>query len=138
MLEVGTELGLPVCHWSDYQQMHDSELAVLDDSLIGFGHFLADLMSVDGCLVLDHNFRLVGFGGEILGESHVREIHRARDLEAEQTIVEQADTAGTRHRSAYRLVNGSHDTIALVVSQDGDVRFVAHHRDKLTYWPYLP
>lgn len=138
VLEVGSGLGLPICRWSDYRQMHDPELAVLDDALIGFGHSLADLMSVDGSLVLDYNFRLVGFGGEILGESHVREIHRACDLEAEQVIIEPADTAGTRHRSAFRLVNGSPEAIALVVSQDGDVRFVAHHRQRLTYWPYLP
>lgn len=138
VLEVGSGLGLPICRWNDYRQMHDPELAVLDDALIGFGHVLADLMSVDGSLILDHNLRLVGFGGEILGGLHVQEIHRAADLEADQVIVESADTAGTRHRSAYRLVNGLPDTIALVVSQDGDVRFVARHRDKLTYWPYLP
>ncbi len=95
-------------------------------------------MSVDGSLVLNDDFRLIGFGGEILGESHVRKIHRACDLEADQVIVEPADSAGTRHRSAYRLVDGTRDAIALIVSQDGDVHFVAHHREKLTYWPYLP
>ncbi len=138
VLEVGGGLGLPVCTWNDYRQMHDAELTELDDALIGFGHFLADLMSVDGALVLDRSLRLVGFGGEILGDSHVLQIHRACDLEAERLIVEPADTAGTRHRSAYRLVNGTGDAIAIVVSQDGEVRFVAQHNGKLTYWPYLP
>lgn len=138
VLSVGGELGLPVCRWSDYRQMHDPELAVIDDALIGFGHVLADLMSVDGSVILDRDFRLVGFGSEILGESHVRQIHRAYDLEAERIFVEPADSAGTRHRSAYRLVDGLPGSVAVVVSQDGDVRFVAHHRQKLTYWPYLP
>lgn len=138
VLIVGDELGLPVCRWTDYRQMHDPELAVLDDALIGFGHVLADLMGVDGSVILDRDFRLVGFGSEILGESHVRQIHRACDLEAEKIIMEPADSAGTRHRSAYRLVNGLPGSVAVVVSQDGDVRFVAYHRQKLTYWPYLP
>lgn len=48
------------------------------------------------------------------------------------------DSSSHRHRSAYRLVNGLNQSIAVVVSQDGDVRFVAHHNGKLTYWPYLP
>ena len=138
VLELGTARGLPVCTWNDYRRMHDAELAELDDALIGFGHFLADLMSVDGALVLERYFRLVGFGGEILGENHVAQIHRALDLEAERSVVEAADSSGTRHRAAYRFVNGTRDAIAVVVSQDGDVRFVAHHNGKLVYWPYLP
>jgi hypothetical protein len=138
VLELGSALGLAVCTWNDYRRMHDAELAELDDALIGFGHFLADLMSVDGALVLEQYFRLVGFGGEILGENHVAQIHRALDLEAERSIAEAADSSGTRHRAAYRFVNGTRDAIAVVVSQDGDVRFVAHHNGKLVYWPYLP
>ncbi len=138
VLEVGGALGLPVCTWNDYRQMHDAELAELDDALIGFGHFLADLMSVDGALVLDRNLRLIGFGGEILGESHVMQIYRAIDLEAQRSVAEVADSSGTRHRSAYRFVHSARDAIVVVVSQDGDVRFVAHHNDKLAWWPYLP
>ena len=118
--------------------MRDTELAAFDDELIQFGHFLADLMSVDGSLVLDRSFRLIGFGGEILGDSPARVIHRALDLEAESCLAEPADSSGTRHRSAYRLVKGFPEAIAIVVSQDGDVRFVAHHNQKLAYWPYLP
>lgn len=138
VLEVGGALGLPVCTWNDYRKMHDAELAELDDALIGFGHFLADLMSVDGSLILDRNLRLIGFGGEILGESRVTHVHRALDLEAERSIAEAADSSGTRHRAAYRFVNAEPDAIAVVVSQDGDVRFVAQHNGKLAWWPYLP
>jgi DNA integrity scanning protein DisA with diadenylate cyclase activity len=118
--------------------MHDAELAEIDDAFIGLGHFLADLMSIDGALVLDGYFRLVGFGGEILGESHVAQIHRAFDLEAVASGPEAADSSGTRHRAAYRLVEGTREAIAVVVSQDGDAHFVAHHNGKLVYWPYIP
>lgn len=137
-LDVGRSHQLSVVTWNDYQRLHDAELTQLDDALVEFGHFLADLMSVDGALVLDHSFRLIGFGGEILGDAPVQQIHRALDLEASRSTVERADSAGTRHRSAYRLVNGLTEAIAVVVSQDGDVRFVAHKDKSLTYWPYLP
>ncbi|TWU51985.1 putative sensor domain DACNV-containing protein [Rubripirellula reticaptiva] len=135
---IGKTKGLAVVTLNDYLQMHDAELATIDEALIEFSHLLADMMSVDGSLVLDRSFRFIGFGGEILGDSHVSSIHRALDLEATNTIAERGDSSGTRHRSAYRLVNGLTDAIAVVVSQDGDVRFVACLNDKLTYWPYLP
>lgn len=137
-LHIGQANGLSVVRWSDYQKLHDAELTQLDKALIEFGHFLADMMSVDGALVLDRNFRLIGFGGEILGDTPVQKIYRALDIEANRSRIEPAVSAGTRHRSAYRLVNGLNHAIAVVVSQDGDVRFVAHHHDRLTYWPYLP
>ncbi|QDS87525.1 hypothetical protein EC9_17040 [Rosistilla ulvae] len=136
--QAGEARGLEQVTWDDYLQMRHAELAQLDAALLEFGHFLADLMSADGSLVVDRSFRLVGFGAEILGDSHVTTIHRAFDLEAINAVPEPADSSGTRHRSAYRLVSGLREAIAVVVSQDGDVRFVAHHKDKLTYWPYLP
>jgi len=135
---IGQSRGLAVVTWEDYQRILDAEIQDLDDAMVEFSHVLADFMSVDGALVLDRGFRVIGFGAEILGESHVSVIHRALDLEANYTIAEPADSSGTRHRAAYRLVSGVPDVIALVVSQDGAVRFVAHHNEKLTYWPYLP
>jgi hypothetical protein len=136
--EVGAMNGLSQVLWQDFLQMRDASLAKLHDSLVEHSHFLADLMNVDGALVLDHDLRLIGFGGEILGDSHVTSIERAIDLEAENSITEPADASGTRHRSAYRLVSSVQDAIAIVVSQDGGVRFVAHEGGRLVYWPYLP
>jgi hypothetical protein len=136
VVAIGESLNMDVITFEDYQQMLDVELASIDDALIEFSHLLADLMSVDGSLVLDRSFQLIGFGAEIMGDSHVYRIHRALDLEANQTVEEPSDSSGTRHRSAYRLVSGLKEAIAVVVSQDGDVRFVAHVKEKLTYWPY--
>jgi hypothetical protein len=137
-LEVGEANGIAEVRWKDFLQMHDASLSKLHDSLVEFSHFLADLMGVDGCLVLNRELRLIGFGGEILGDSHVSCIERAVDLEGVETITEPADASGTRHRSAYRLVSGVQDAIVVVVSQDGGVRFVAHQGGRLVYWPYLP
>ncbi|MDB4673275.1 diadenylate cyclase [Verrucomicrobiales bacterium] len=135
---IGEARGLAVVTLDDYLEMHDAELAAINAALIEFSNLLVDMMGVDGALVLDRTFRLIGFGAEILGDSHVSTIHRALDLEAEHTVTEHADSSGTRHRSAYRLVNGLNESIAVVVSQDGDVRFVGWHNKRLTYWPYLP
>jgi hypothetical protein len=137
-LEVGAANGIAEVRWKDFLRMHDASLGKFHDSLIEFSHFLADLMSVDGSLVLSRDFRLIGFGGEILGDSHVQTIERAIDLEAENSVTEQADSSGTRHRSAYRLVSFVQDAIVVLVSQDGAVRFVAHRGGRLVYWPYLP
>lgn len=137
-LEVGEANGIAEVRWKDFLQMQDASLSKLHDSLVEFSHFLADLMCVDGCLVLNRELRLIGFGGEILGDSHVSLIERAIDLEGENSIMEQADASGTRHRSAYRLVSSVQDAIVVVVSQDGAMRFVAHRDGRLVYWPYLP
>ncbi len=137
-LEVGAENSVAEVRWKDFLQMQDASLGKLHDSLVEFSHFLADLMSVDGSVVLNREFRLIGFGGEILGDSHVSSIERAIDLEAENSVTEPADASGTRHRSAYRLVSSVQDAIVVVVSQDGAVRFVAHQGGRLVYWPYLP
>ncbi len=137
-LEVGATNGIAEVRWKDFLSMNDDSLGKLHDSLVEYSHFLADLMSVDGSLVLSRGFRLIGFGAEILGDSHVSTIERAIDLEAENSVTEQADSSGTRHRSAYRLVSSVQDTIVVVVSQDGAVRFVAHRGGRLVYWPYLP
>lgn len=137
-LEVGASNGLAEVRWKDFLHMHDASLSKQHDSLVEFSHFLADLMGVDGCLVLNRELRLIGFGGEILGDSHVSCIERAIDLEGEESVTEPADASGTRHRSAYRLVSSVQDSVVVVVSQDGGVRFVAHQGGRLVYWPYLP
>ncbi len=113
-LEVGAANGIAEVRWKDFLSMHDASLGQLHDSLVEYSHFLADLMSVDGSLVLNRSFQLIGFGGEILGDTHVSTIERAVDLEGENSITEQADSSGTRHRSAYRLVSSVQDTIAVL------------------------
>ena len=137
-LRVGQRAGLSIVRWEDFEQMQDSTLRELDEALIQYGHFLADLMSVDGALLMDRGFRLIGFGAEILGETPVTTVHRALDLEAMNCVKESAQAGGTRHRSVYRLVHANAEAIGIVISQDGGVRFVANQNGKVTYWPYLP
>ena len=40
--------------WAEYQTLSDPALADLDEALFDFAHFLADLMAVDGALIVTH------------------------------------------------------------------------------------
>jgi hypothetical protein len=100
--------------------------------------WLADMATVDGCLLLDPRFSVSGYGAEIQVPGFEDEIvHRALDLEAEVTIPESAEHAGTRHRTAYRLCRDFPQCLAVVVSQDGTVQFVTSRNGLVTCWSHL-
>ncbi len=135
---IGSQHGFERVTWTDYQSIHDPLLTEVDESFSEMAHLLADLMCVDGALVLSTRFQLIGFGGEILGNQPVEQVDRALDLEADSVAPERADSSGTRHRSAYRLLSAVPDALAIVVSQDGSIRFVSNRAQRVIYWPYLP
>jgi hypothetical protein len=86
---------------------------------------LAGLSSVDGCVVLDRNLQVLGFGGEIrVDDQKVDTAPRAlRNTKTGQLTLEaELEQYGTRHRSAYRLAKVFPGTIIFVISQDGDLR----------------
>jgi len=62
---VGAEHGLKSVGWKDYQELKDDRLAKLDEAIFEYARFLADLMVVDGALVLTAARDLIGFGAEI-------------------------------------------------------------------------
>jgi DNA integrity scanning protein DisA with diadenylate cyclase activity len=123
----------------DYQELQDERLARLDESNFECAHFLADLMAVDGALVVTDARDVIGFGAEIQGPSNRNEVvYRALDLEATQVVEEPADEAGTRHRAAYRLSRQHPECLIAVISQDGAVRCVGNLNGKVTYWELGP
>mgnify|MGYP000848953463 FL=1 len=78
---------------------------------------------------------LLGFGAEIGSDlPAVRSVARALDAEGTKKVVESVESVGQRHRSAYRLCNFAHEAVAIVVSQDGTVRFVKWFDGEVTYW----
>jgi hypothetical protein len=120
-----------------YRAITDPRIAELDEGLFEFGHLIASLAAVDGAVVMTKRFEILGFGAEIAGSlPPVTEVRRAVDLEADTFVMELVDSVGTRHRSAYRFCNAVPDAVAIVVSQDGSVRFVNRHRDSVTYWDH--
>jgi DNA integrity scanning protein DisA with diadenylate cyclase activity len=120
-----------------YASLRDHELSTLQDAIFEMSQLIAALSEVDGAVVLTKRFELLGFGAEITGDlPDVHRVARALDLEATDFIAEPLIADGTRHRSAYRLCSRVPSALALVVSQDGGVRFVAHHNGQVTFWDH--
>jgi hypothetical protein len=111
----------------------------LDEALFEMSHLIAALADIDGAVVLTKRFELLGFGAEIAGDlPQVTTVRRALDLEGTRYVTEVVDAVGTRHRSAYRLITAVPEALAIVVSQDGSVRFVSAHTGTVTYWEHGP
>jgi hypothetical protein len=124
--------------WHDYLAWYEEFPYTFSQRFVELALWISDLTAVDGCLLMDHRFTLFGFGGEIQVPSLEDErVHRALDIEAQDCILESMESAGTRHRTAYRLCREYGSCLAIVVSQDGAVKFVANHQDKVTYWNHL-
>jgi hypothetical protein len=121
--------------WTEYCTSDAVRIEELDTAVFEVAHLVADLAKVDGAIVMTDGLDLLGFGGEIAGElPDLTRVARAVDLEGHQREWVLTDRDGTRHRSAYRLCHEAHDILAMVVSQDGGVRFVRWHQDAVTYW----
>ena len=52
----------------------------------------------------------------------------------EAYVGEAIESVGTRHRAAYRFALHHPNGIAIVISQDGGVVFVAQRQGKVVYW----
>jgi hypothetical protein len=108
-----------------------------NEAIFEISQLIAALADVDGAVVLTRRFELVGFGAEIVGPlPHVERVARAVDLEGETRALEPPDDVGTRHRSVYRLIAAVPEILAIVVSQDGAVQFVAGLGDQVTVWDH--
>ncbi len=137
--KLGASSGKPSVGWIDYQQADDQIISDLNEGIFELGDLFADLMGVDGAVLLSDVFDLIGFGAEIHA-SHVLVdvVYRACDLEGAVLEAEKIDGGGTRHRSVYRLIALHPECLALVISQDGGVRFVTGREGKVIYWNYAP
>jgi DisA bacterial checkpoint controller nucleotide-binding len=124
--------------WQEYLEWYEEFPYTFSQRFVELALWLSDLTAVDGCLLLDHKFTVLGFGVEIQVPSFEDEmVYRALDIEAQHCVLESMESAGTRHRTAYRLCREYAQCLAIVVSQDGTVKFVANHQDKVTYWNHL-
>jgi hypothetical protein len=129
------QAGAGTVRWSTYEASRSQHVSQMDEALFEVAHLVADLTRVDGTVVMTDRLEVLGFGVEIAGElPEVLRVARAHDLEGAEREWVRTDRVGTRHRSAYRLCQAVHDALALVVSQDGALRFIRWHDDGVTYW----
>jgi hypothetical protein len=125
----------PSVGWSDFADDESPELEKLEQAIFEFSRVLASLASVDGAVVIDKRFRLMGFGAEVSADLPAPErVFRALDVEGEKRAPESVENVGTRHRAAYRFVQHHPRGLAIVVSHDGGVSFVANRDGEAVFW----
>ncbi len=121
--------------WSDFVDNQSPALAELEQAVFEWSRVLANLAAIDGAVVLDKRFALLGFGAEVLGElPSPFHVSRALDTEGGKRMVGDVEGVGTRHRAAYRFVQEHPGGLAIVVSHDGGVSFVRSHEGDVVFW----
>jgi hypothetical protein len=121
--------------WEDFVSDGSPQLERLEQSIFEWSRLVAGLTATDGAVVLDKRCGVLGFGAEVSGELPTpAAVYRALDTEAEERELDDIENVGTRHRAAYRFVNDHADGLAVVVSQDGGVTFVANRQGEVVFW----
>ena len=121
--------------WEEFEATTDDGIATLDEALLETAHLIAGLAAADGAVVMGKDNELLGFGGMVSGRLRdVETVWRALDLEGERVAEEGTANVGARHRSAYRLCAALPGSVAVVISQDGGVRWVCQRGGRVTYW----
>jgi hypothetical protein len=125
----------PVVDWQDYARDTNPDLEKLEQGVFEMSRVIASLAAIDGAGVLDKRFAVLGFGGEVAGDLPTpSRVWRALDLEGKQREVAALDDVGTRHRAAYRFVKRHPRGLAVVISSDGGVSFVANRDGEVVFW----
>jgi hypothetical protein len=125
----------PSVGWGDFETSEDPLFAELEQEVFEHSRVLANLAAIDGALVLDKRFSILGFGAEVSAELPAPErVWSALDTEGLELQAEDVQNVGTRHRAAYRFVNDHPRGLAVVISQDGGVSFVANRDGKVVFW----
>jgi hypothetical protein len=125
----------PSVGWADFAANESPLLAALEAEVFEIARALANLTAIDGALVLDKRFGILGFGAEVSAELPApQRVYRALSAEGDEREPEDVENVGTRHRAAYRFVNDHPDGLAVVISQDGGVTFVANRDGHVVLW----
>jgi hypothetical protein len=107
----------------------------VEQSIFELSRLISGLAAVDGAVLLNKRFELIGFGAEVSGElPYPDTVQQALDVEGERRSSEPANSVGTRHRAAYRFVTAHPAGLAVVISLDGMVRFVANVDGTIVFW----
>ncbi len=121
--------------WDDFASSSHPRLEELEQEVFELARAVANLAAIDGAVLLDKRFGLLGFGAEVSAELPPPErVLRALDSNGDVRVPDDFEKVGTRHRAAYRFVNDHPSGLAIVVSQDGGVSFVANQRGDVVVW----
>jgi hypothetical protein len=124
-----------VVGWEEFEATTDDEIETLDEALFDVAYLIAGLAAADGAVVMNKQNELLGFGGMVSGRlPDIESVGRALDLEGEKVVEVGTANVDARHRSAYRLADALPGSVAVVISQDGGVRWVCKKESRVTYW----
>lgn len=129
-LSVGRPVG-----WAEFRDAADPLTEEIERSIFELSRLVASLASTDGAVLLDKRFDLVGFGAEVSAEvAAPSQVWRAIDVEASRASATWSRALGPGTGVAYRFVQNHPQGLAIVISHDGAVRFVAKREEGVTYW----
>jgi hypothetical protein len=121
--------------WADFERDTSVDLEKLETAIFEMSRVVAGLAAIDGAVVLDKSFALLGFGAEVSSEIPApSRVWRALDPEGDRREVNAVEDVGTRHRAAYRFVRQHPRGLAIVISHDGGVSFVANRDGEVVSW----
>jgi DNA integrity scanning protein DisA with diadenylate cyclase activity len=90
----------------------------VENSIFELSRLVSGLAAVDGAVVMNKRFELIGFGAEVSGELPYPDIvEQALDVEGERRSAEPANAVGTRHRAAVGISEET-DALALIISEE--------------------
>jgi len=121
--------------WSDFALDSSPDLERLERSVFELSRVVANLAAIDGAVVVDKRLGLLGFGAEVSAELPApSRVWRALDVEGRERVPDDIENVGTRHRAAYRFVRDHARGLAIVISHDGGVSFVANRDQEVVFW----
>ena len=96
---------------------------------------LARLTAVDGAVIVTRKFELLGFGAVVrLDRTGDYKVFKAEDRSGKSKREVGIETYGTRHRAAFEFCYKNLPSVAIVLSQDGGIKFVTRIGDDLYFW----
>jgi hypothetical protein len=121
--------------WTDFVLDQSPDIERLEQSVFELSRLIAGLAAIDGAVVLDKRFQILGFGAEVSAELPSPDrVWRALDTEGTHCEAALVEDVGTRHRAAYRFVRDNPHGLAIVISHDGGVSFVANRSGEAVFW----
>ena len=121
--------------WEQFLQTNDAMIAQLDEAIFEVAHLVANLAGVDGAVLMTKRFEILGFGAEISGSlAEVETVRICQDAEGTNSRPARTDGVGTRHRSAFRFCQKFPSALAVVISQDGNIRFASTKDGMVHCW----
>ena len=120
----------------DRLELYKIKKSAADNELKGAIRFIASHSCVDGCIVLNSDINSYGFGAimeKVLPPDKIYVSSTAGFKENNLTPRDPKDL-GTRHRSMMTFCAENPGSIGWVLSQDGELRVMSMHANKLIVW----